>query len=274
MSATEAEDHIPSDVRTWLDNERINNQITNDERANEYGNTGEDGGARTATVTKTAPGERTINTIIRNDWNNLEPGRITVTAPEVTRGISIGIGIAGGSGSLLKSPTSTVTKSKSITSPISIVKPAKISPPIGITEPITKPITKTKTTTTTTTQTNTATKTATPTDNIVPPKITGGLLLPIRHKEEPAQQLFPFYGRPGKRPKLRARKSYYAFPDLLNENEYQFATGKRAHALKITPQNAKIYNKMFSQTLGMNILTQEQLERKARKTKTTKKKIF
>ncbi len=274
-SVRSAEDNIPAEIKTWLDNERINNQITNDERANEYSNPDEDEDekAETHAITKRMPGERTINTIIRNDWDNLQTGSIIDTFPEITRGIDIGIGI--GSGSLLRMPTMTGTKSKSITSPISIVKPAKISPPIGITKPITTPITKTKTTTTTTTQTNTATKTATPTDNIVPPKITGGLLLPIRHKEEPAQQLFPFYGRPGKRPKLRARKSYYAFPDLLNENEYQFATGKRAHALKITPQNAKVYNRMFSQTLGMNILTQEQLERKARKTKATKKrKIF
>ena len=84
--------------------------------------------------------------------------------------------------------------------------------------------------------------------------------------------IFWKHGRIGRRPKLRAKKSYFAFPDLLNENEYQFMTGKRAHALKITPQNAKVYNRMFSQTLGMNILTQEQLERKARKTKATKKK--
>ena len=95
--------------------------------------------------------------------------------------------------------------------------------------------------------------------------------LPIRHNNEPVQLLFPIRSRPTKRSAIKAKKSYYAFPDLLNENEYQFATGKRAHALKITPQNAKVYNRMFSQTLGMNILTQEQLERKARKTKTTKK---
>jgi hypothetical protein len=49
-------------------------------------------------------------------------------------------------------------------------------------------------------------------------------------------------------------------------------TGKRAHALKITPKNAKVYNRMFSQSLGLDILTQEQLERKMKKTKATKKK--
>ena len=274
-SATEAEDHIPSDIRTWLDNERINNQITNDERVNEYGDLNKEG-TKTATIEKTAPHENTINTIIKNDWENTIAGSITKTTSWVTRGIDIGLGIGGGS--LLKLPTITGTKSKAITYPaqISITKPITRL----ITNPITKPITKTKpkTTTTTSTQTTTTTNTTTlstaPTDNIIPLKTTGGLLLPTRHKKEPAQELFPFHGRIGRRPKLRARKSYYAFPDLLNENEYQFATGKRAHALKITPQNAKVYNRMFSQTLGMNILTQEQLERKARKTKTTKKKIF
>ena len=113
-----------------------------------------------------------------------------------------------------------------------------------------------------------------PIDNIIPPKITGGLPLPIRHKKEPAQQLFPFYGRIAGRPKLRARKSYFAFPDLLNENEYQFATGKRAHALKITPKNAKIYNRMFSQTLGMNILTQEQLKREKHRKSRHRNRLF
>ena len=285
-SAQSAEDNIPAEVKTWLDNERLNNQITNDERANEYSNPDEDNGeeTKTATATKTTPGERTINTIIRNDWDNLQTGSIIDTVPEITRGINIGIGIA--SGSLLRMPTMTGTKSKSITSittPVIITKPItkSVTPPIGITKPITKPITKTQpksqttTSTQTTTTTNTTTLSTTPTDNIIPLKTTGGLLLPIRHKKEPAQDLFPFYGRIGRRPKLRAKKSYFAFPDLLNENEYQFMTGKRAHALKITPQNAKVYNRMFSQTLGMNILTQEQLERKARKTKATKKrKIF
>ena len=84
--------------------------------------------------------------------------------------------------------------------------------------------------------------------------------------------LFPIRTRLAKRNAIKGRKSYFAFPDLLNENEYQFATGKRAHALKITPQNAKVYNRMFSQSLGLNVLTQEQLQRKARRTKTTKKK--
>ena len=155
--------------------------------------------------------------------------------PEITRGIDIGIGIA--SGSLLRMPTITGTKSKSITSittPVIITKPItkSVTPPIGITKPITKPITKTQpksqttTSTQTTTTTNTTTLSTTPTDNIIPLKTTGGLLLPIRHKKEPAQDLFPFYGRIGRRPKLRAKKSYFAFPDLLNENEYQFATGK------------------------------------------------
>jgi hypothetical protein len=95
---------------------------------------------------------------------------------------------------------------------------------------------------------------------------------PTKHHEEPAQLLFPIRTRLTKRTAIKAKKSYFAFPDLLNENEYQFATGKRAHALKITPQNAKVYNRMFSQSLGLNVLTQEQLQRKARKTKLTKKK--
>jgi hypothetical protein len=280
-SARSAEDNIPTEIKTWLDNERINNEITNDERANEYSNPHENNGegTKTATVTKTTPHENTINTIIRNDLNNVQTGSIIDTFPEITRGISIGIGI--GSGSLLRRPTMTGTKSKSIigiTTPVIITKPISksVTPPIGVTKPITKtqPKSQTTTSTQTTTTTDTTTLSTTPTDNIIPPKITGGLLLPIRHKKEPAQQLFPFHGRIAGRPKLRAKKSYFAFPDLLNENEYQFMTGKRAHALKITPKNAKVYNRMFSQTLGMNILTQEQLKREKHRKSRHRNRLF
>ena len=117
-------------------------------------------------------------------------------------------------------------------------------------------------------------KSSSSSSSVPPGKSSPSIYFPVRHQEEPAQLLFPIPLKPAKKITIKGRKSYFAFPDLLNENEYQFATGKRAHALKITPQNAKVYNRMFSQTLGMNILTQEQLERKGRKTKATKKRIF
>ena len=85
----------------------------------------------------------------------------------------------------------------------------------------------------------------------------------------PVQQLFPIPFRSKRAKSIKTKKSYFAFTDLLNENEYQFQTGKRAHALKITPQNAKIYNRMFYNSLGLNIETQEQLKRRANKKRKT-----
>ena len=129
---------------------------------------------------------------------------------------------------------------------------------------------KASTKTMTTTQTSTTTTTSE-----VPPipqlktsdksdKIAAGILPRTKHQTPAPQQFFPLHGKTSKR-KITSRKSYFAFPDLLNENEYQFATGKRAHALRITPENKKVYNAMFQKSMGLNIRTQEQLSGKKSK---------
>ena len=119
-------------------------------------------------------------------------------------------------------------------------------------------------------KTATATKTSTlpppPTNPKIPilPKLVPGIMFPIRKKKIPAQQLFPIKIRRGKMKNPNEGKGYFAIPDLLNMNIVP-----NAHAIKINAKTKKVYNQMFRQSLGLNILTQQQLNSlKKRKKKT------
>ena len=83
--------------------------------------------------------------------------------------------------------------------------------------------------------------------------------VPIRHKEEPAQLLFPFKENPSNRRKRQLQMLYAPFPDLLDVNEVA-NTGKKPIALNPSnPKTYKIYRKEMMQSGGLRYRTYNQL---------------
>lgn len=157
------------------------------------------------------------------------------------------------------------TKSPTSIKPTRILK--TINQPITVDIPIlkTEPVTKLKAVETTISKSKQTVKSSIATVPIMfelAKKASKIPIIPIPTPKRalPTTMLFPFQPHVPAALRSKPNKRYFAFPDLLNVNEVQIATGKMAHAVPMTPQSAKVYNREFYGSLGFNVQTAEQLQ--------------